>query len=132
MKTYFVTVFSLVIALVACGGSSSGDGSNTDSNGTAPAGSCAAAGTRLCQRACACSTDGKCHVASKTDAGASATINFDNEEKCKDLYVIFGCVGGGDTSLDYGACDSAIAASTCVAGAGGSGILFPDACKSKK
>ena len=128
MKAYFVTVALFFSVVVACGGSSS-NGSTTDNSGTTPAGSCEAAGTRICQRACACATDGKCHVATKTDAGATASLSFDNEQKCRDLYVTFGCFGGGTAGFDYGKCDSAVAAAACVAPAGGSGVLFPDVCK---
>ena len=128
MNTYFVTLSSLILALAACGSGATTSGSTTtDDSGTTPAaGACEAAGTRICQRACACSTDGKCRVAVKTDGGATASISWDNEEKCRNLYVTFGCIGGGTAGLDYGSCDSAVAASSCVA----DGILLPDACKS--
>jgi hypothetical protein len=130
MKPFFFPFLSLLLALAACGGTSN-DGASTDSNGTTP-GACEAAGTRLCQRACACATDGKCYVATRTDAGATASLAFDNEQKCRDLYVTFGCFNGGNTALDYGVCDSSVAAATCLADSSSSahGILLPDACKS--
>jgi hypothetical protein len=127
---FFLPLFSLLVGVTACG-STSNDGASTDSNGTTPA-ACEAAGTHICQRACACATDGKCYVATRTDAGATASLAFDNEEKCRNLYVTFGCFNGGNTALDYGVCDSSVAAAACVGGSSssGPGVLLPDSCKS--
>jgi hypothetical protein len=132
MKTYFVTLFSLVMTLVACGSSSSGSGSTTDNSGTAPAGTCESAGTRICERACACSTDGKCHVATKMDGGSNAAISFDNKEQCLNLYVTFGCLGGGTAGFPYGTCESEVNAAACAPSAGGTGVLLPESCKPAK
>ncbi|HSO36795.1 MAG TPA: hypothetical protein VLT33_29920 [Labilithrix sp.] len=119
------TFFALLVTLIACGSSSSGNGSTSDNSATTPAGSCESAGTAVCKRACACSTDGKCRVATQTDGGAVATLNFENEAKCKDLYVTFGCAGGGAAGFDYGSCEAAVTAAACAQG----GVLFPAACR---
>jgi hypothetical protein len=128
MQTYFVVFFSLLMTLVACGSDSSG-ANETGTSPATPAGTCESAGARICERACACATDGKCRVGTKTDAGATGTINFDSEQKCRDLYVTFGCLNGGTTKIDYASCDSAVAASTCVTAGNASAILLPDSCK---
>jgi hypothetical protein len=112
--------------------SSTSSGGSSSSSGGSSASACEAVGTRLCKRACACATDGKCYVGTRTDQGLYATINFDNEQKCRDLYVTLGCIGGGEPSFDYATCDKAIEASQCVDGAGGKAILMPDACKTPK
>jgi hypothetical protein len=124
----FVTSFILV-GLVACGGSSS-SGTSTESKGTAGS-SCEAAGTRLCERACACATDGKCHLAVSSDGGPAASLDFDNPQKCLDLYVGFGCAGGGSATQDYGKCEADVAVAACVPAAGGTAVNVPDACKSR-
>ena len=119
------------MTLVACGSNSSA-GSTSDNSGTAPAGTCESAGTRICERACACATDGKCHIATPMDGGLTGRISFENKEKCLDLYVTLACFGGGEPGLDYGRCDSDVQASSCVASAGSTGILLSDACKTTK
>ncbi len=136
MKTYFASlsiVTTLVLAsLIACTGSSTDNGSSTENNGTAPGGGCEQAGAKICQGACACpSAAGKCQVATKTDAGLTATLDFDTEQQLPRLYVTFGCAGGGSTDVDYGSCNTALSASAaCLPGA--DGYLLPEVCKSKQ
>lgn len=93
-----------------------------------PPGACEAAGTALCARACACATDGKCHFAVPTDAGF-ASINFDTEQACRDLYVVLGCLGGGQPGMDYATCETRAKASACVDSAGGRAAVLPPECK---
>lgn len=116
------------------GGASSGNTSNSSSGGASSssggstASACEAVGTELCQRACDCATDGKCHVGSES----GATADFDNLQKCLDLYVTFGCTGGGDPSFDYATCDAKLKTGTCVDAAVGKAFLVPAECKSKQ
>lgn len=93
-----------------------------------PPGACEAAGTALCARACACATDGKCHFAVPTDAGF-ASINFETEQACRDLYVVLGCLGGGQPGMDYATCETRAKASACVDSAGGRAAVLPPECK---
>lgn len=69
-----------------------------------------------------------------TDAGAAASLGFDDEADCRRLYVGLGCIGGGEPGLDYARCEASIEASSCVdtkASPGQKALLFTDECKSK-
>ena len=122
---------SFTLASIAACGSGSSSGTTNDTSGTTP-GSCMSAGARVCERACGCSTDGKCRIATKTDAGVGSLI-FKDEKACRDLYIDFGCAGGGSAGFDYGRCESSIRASTCIETTAGKaaekGIVFTDECK---
>jgi hypothetical protein len=151
----FVSPF-LFAVVVACGseeptnGSSTAgttpgansSGSSSSSGAAAPTGgdggtatgatACEKAGSEICARACACSNDGKCHVGVEIDAGMPASVNFDTEAKCRDLYVTLGCLGGGEPGFDYGTCEARVKASSCVESAGGGAILLAAECKTSK
>ena len=123
------TILSCFFALVvfACGGESTSNDDPTTEASPTTANACEAAGTRLCERACACATDGKCHLGVTTDAGV-ASIDFGSEKECLDLYVVFGCSTGGEPGFDYAKCESAVDASSCIDTAGGRGGLMPAEC----
>lgn len=124
MKTSILSCF--VLLLIACG--SDAQTNNETKTETAPAKTaCEAAGTKLCERACACATDGKCRLGVMTASG-NAAINFETEQGCLDLYVVLGCTGGGEPGFDYARCEDAIDASACVDTAGGRGSLMPAEC----
>jgi len=126
MKTF---CFLFLALLAACGSDDSSSTPAQTENGTSPvAGACESAGTALCERACACATDGQCHLGVATDAGV-ASINFVDEKACRDLYVVLACSTGGEPGFDYGRCESATRASACVDTAGGKGGLMPAECK---
>ena len=140
-SSFFLTLsFLIASATAACG--SDGDASTnatdpvSNAAGTTPGGTCESANSRICSRACACSKDGKCHVAVKTAGGAFASLSFDSEAKCRDLYVVAGCTGReGATSsegIDYGACDAELQAASCVDSAAGGGVPIPETCRSKE
>ena len=138
---FFFSFLPITIAAVACGtdpdepsqptqpsSSSSPSQPGDDASPGASSSSCEAAGTALCARACACATDGKCHFAVPTDAGF-ATINFESEQACRDLYVGLGCLDGGQTGTDYATCETKAKAAACVDSAGGRGAALPPECK---
>jgi hypothetical protein len=127
MKTSLLSF--VVLLLVACGSSEdTSTNADTETESSPTVSACEAAGTRLCARACACATDGKCRLGVPTDSG-NASINFDDAQGCLDLYVVLGCLGGGEPGFDYSTCESAVETSSCVATAGGQGFLMPKECQ---
>jgi hypothetical protein len=127
MKTTILSFFALFFFACGSGGeTNSGSDPKTESAPTS-ANACESAGTKICARACACATDGKCRIGVATDAG-TASINFDDEQACLDLYVALGCSGGGEAGFDYARCDSAVDDAACVDTAGGRGVLMPAEC----
>jgi len=118
--------FFAVALLLACG-SEEENQSNTKTETAPTSTACEAAGTKICERACACATDGQCRVGTPTPSG-NASINFVDEKACRDVYVVLGCWGGGEPGFDYARCDTAMEASSCVDTAGGRGALMPAEC----
>lgn len=92
---------------------------------------CRTAGQAICERACACREGAECAL---TDAMGNATISFDSESDCVGLFVNLGCSGGGDSTIDYDACESAVSGGMCIqAGTDDMGnpaqaFVSPDAC----
>jgi hypothetical protein len=114
-----VGMFALLGALAtACdGGGGGGDGANQGnggSSGATPAsGSCASAGAKMCERACACGTDGKCKTGSQGTYGTT-TLTWDDVEDCKGAYVGLACKGSGPPGVDFNACESAVVSADCA------------------
>ena len=128
MKTILPS-FALLL-LIACGSESQPADNKTETNPSSAASSasaCEAAGTKICERACGCATAGKCRVGVATDSGV-ASINFEDETACLDMYVGLGCLGGGEPGFDYAKCEDEIEGSSCVDTAGGRGVLMPAEC----
>lgn len=92
-------ILGVVMVLIAGCGDDDGDGA------------CRAAGEALCDRACECRAGEACAF---TDETGSATISFDSRSDCVGLFVTLGCGGGGDPTIDYGACEAATSAGMCV------------------
>lgn len=117
----------ILFFLIACGGGSQPADNKTETAPTSSASTCEAAGTKICERACGCATDGKCRLGVATDSGV-ASINFVDEQACLDLYVVLGCSGGGEPGFDYATCEEKVEAASCVDTAGGRGVLMPTEC----
>ncbi len=114
------------------GGASSGGGNTSSSGSSATPSACASAGAAICARACACATDGKCHVGIDTGNGTYGAVNYDDEAKCRDFYVDLACVNGGEAGFDYATCEAKVKAAACVDSAAGKAGLFPTECKVTK
>lgn len=100
---------------LACGDDSDG--------GDDEASRCRSIGEAICAEACAC---GDCSI---TMAGGGVSISFDDEAGCREVYVDLGCSQPDDT-IDYDACESDLASPTCIDGADGSALDFPESCQS--
>lgn len=104
----------LATSAVACGGDDDDDDGAT--------GSSAAGIDAYCAKACQCAADGKCRVIQKSDTGSTG-LTFDNADDCKTLLT----AGGG--SIDWGACQTAVAGAQCIDDGGGAkGMESPAAC----
>lgn len=114
-------VTALTFALVACGGddSSSGGGAST--------GTCASAGTKICERACACGQNGECKTGVQGSAGVT-TFTWSDLADCKGGYVGLACQGSGPPGVDFAACESAVTAASCDKDV----FVVPKACDSPK
>jgi hypothetical protein len=107
-------------------------GGSSGSSGGAPASPCIAATRTLCERACACGTNGTCVVA--YGPTASVTEEHDSLTDCENFYAFLVC-GQADQAAAYGsdACASALSAAACTATKSKGGALaFPDACRAPK
>jgi hypothetical protein len=126
LSSIAASVLSLLCVLgTACEG---GDNkSESQGGGGATSGTCASAGTKMCERACACGTDGTCKTGSQGSLG-STTLTWDNLEDCKGAYVGLACRGSGPPGVDFAACESAVTAAACT----GDVFVVPKICDPPK
>lgn len=59
--------------------------------------------------------------------GTIGSVDFDNEAKCREVYVDLACVNGGKAGFDYAGCTKLAEAASCVDAASGK-ALFPAQC----
>ena len=120
----FIAAVSTSLLLQAC----SSESSSSPTGGNA----CQTAGTKYCEKACACGGD-KCRFANPpTDGGTGgATISFDNLQKCTDLMVGLGCSGGGKAGFDYAKCSAALDSAACISTSSGKGLVSPPECDTR-
>ncbi|HEY8076405.1 MAG TPA: hypothetical protein VIF62_19910 [Labilithrix sp.] len=132
---YFL-LFVFPFAIVACGSSSpsssSSDPSPSSSSSTEPASDspCVATTKTLCERACACRSDGKCQIAY---GGGTVTEIHDSIDDCRNFYQFYVCANADYAKGYDAACGSAIASAACITTAmQGGAVGFPDACHVQK
>jgi hypothetical protein len=115
---FALTLFSVVA--VSAKRKSSGGG----------AASCGSTFNALCQRACSCGGGSTCSLVEVNDGGASASVDFNTQSDCEDLYgLTCGMPGAVRADFDYAACTSAVQAAACVASPGGGmGVAYPAIC----
>lgn len=114
---FVVASFALLFA--ACSSSSSSSGN-----------SCEGAGTAMCDKACSCSTDGKCRITSGGSDAGTTVFTFDSRQDCLSLSNL-GCSNGGKSNVDYAACINALGTAACVDTPDGKAMQSPAACNSK-
>lgn len=111
------------------------DGATASETGAASshagANACATSGEELCDRACACSSDGKCRLVVVTDAGSGSVV-YDSPRHCRDFYVVLACQAGGDPAVDYDACASRARAAACVPSEASQGLALPVECTPRR
>jgi hypothetical protein len=98
----------LTIVASACGG---GDDDNA----------CVKTAKTICAAACTCGGSAGCVV-----GDASSAVTFDNNADCVALYSL-GCPGDG--SIDFAACQSALATPMCVQSTDGRALDLPPTCE---
>jgi len=127
MKTTILLSLSALL-LAACGSDVEPRNETKTESAPTSVSACEAAGMKLCARACTCAADGKCRAGTTTDAGVGS-LDFKDEKSCRNMYVVLGCLQGGEPGFDYARCEDAVEMSACVDTAGGRGVLMPDECK---
>jgi len=102
-----VMLAALAVAAAACGSDDS---------------PCIKTGKTICAAACNCGGGSGCAIGD--DSGA---ISFDNNSGCVMLYSL-GC-SNDDGSIDFAACQSALASPMCVQSSDGPALDLPAACQ---
>ncbi len=138
---------AMIATLAACGGSSSTSTGDGQGSSPAPSGSatstsptdpspsvtvkpadpvCGATTKTLCERACACATNGKCVVGY---GGGTVTEEHESAHDCENFYALWVC-GNAQYAKQYdAACGAAIESAACITTSTKGGALgFPDAC----
>lgn len=85
---------------------------------------CEAAGIAICERACACASDG-CTI---TVANSGASLTFDDQQACEAVYVGLGCMAADNGSIDFATCIAEVDAASCVDAGMDMGVPLPDSC----
>jgi hypothetical protein len=126
-RSSFVGI-ALSAVIVACSGS--GDSTGTTSGATTGGGAttCESTGKRICERACACGTDGKCKTGFKGSAGASTILTWSDQADCEAAFAGTRCAKGGPAGVDYAKCEADITAAACEADA----FVDPPSCEAKR
>lgn len=122
LRTLALLAVSSIAILNGCSSDESSSGSS--------ASSCKAATTLLCDKACACSTDGKCRITSPSETGG-ATITSDSKADCLALYSNFGCSQSANANADWSSCSAALGSAACVDVTDGKALVSPKECEGK-
>jgi hypothetical protein len=117
-----VALVNFGLAVGGCSGSDNsgaaaapGDAASRGANGTA-ADVCEAVAKQLCDRACACGTNGRCTLVGVVEVdGAidpSQPLSFGAGSSCETIHAI-NCPSGGNKTVDYPRCKADLDAAVC-------------------
>jgi hypothetical protein len=116
------TIAIIGVVVVACGGGGGGSGS------------CDGAGATVCDKACACDTDGQCHIVlpPPNDAGSgSAFLTYPTKNDCTTTHELVCQNSPAAKTVNFAACSADLAGAACIAdplGSGKQGLDLPQSC----
>lgn len=128
MTRTLIAATTLTLTVAACSGGSDTTGTSSGASTNAGGTTCESTGKRICERACACGTDGKCKTGFKGAAGATTTLTWSDQADCEAAFAGSRCRNGGPAGVDYLRCDADITAASCEADV----FVDPSSCEAKK